>query len=100
MGRELDEAWVEKAIARHRRDERLRAEVAARLASTEVRVRSPDGLVEAVVRADGAIQNVHITGSPEDLAGSIAAAVGAAPDAAAWAKRRLSAMLAEAAEDD
>jgi hypothetical protein len=100
MGRELDEAWVEEAIARHRREERLRAEVAARLAVTEVRVRSPDEDVEVVVSADGAVRSVHVAGSPPDPAGSIAAAVGAAPDAAAWARRQLYAVLAEAPEPD
>jgi hypothetical protein len=100
MGRELDEAWVGEAIARHRRDERLRAEVAARLALTEVRVRSPDEHVEVVVAADGAVRSVHVVESAPDLAGSIAAAVGAAPDAAAWARRRLYAMLAEQPEPD
>ena len=97
---EMDEAWVEEAIARHRRDERLQAEVAARLALTEVRVRSPDEHVEVVVSANGTVRSVHVAGSPPDLAGSIAAAVGAAPDAAAWARRRLSEMLAEAPEPD
>jgi hypothetical protein len=100
MGRELDEAWIDEAIARYRRAEQLRAELAARLPVTEVCVRSPDQLVEVVVSADGAVRGVRVTGSPPDLAGAIATAVAAAPDAAAWARRRLYAVLAESAAAD
>jgi hypothetical protein len=92
--RELDEAWVEQAIAGHRRAERLRAEFAARLGTTEVSVHSPDALVEVRVRADGSVRRVRVVGplpgrTDVELSRSIEAALGAAGAAAAWARRTL-----------
>lgn len=92
MAREIDEAWVEEAIARYRRIERLQEECDARLAKTEVTVHSPDRLVEVVVGADGKIRGVTIVGSlagrsSADVSRSIEAAVSSAADAAEWARR-------------
>jgi DNA-binding protein YbaB len=92
MAREIDEAWVEEAIARHRRIELLQGEFDARVAKTEVTVHSPDQLVEVTVGADGRIRGVTIVGSlagrsSVDVSRSIEAAVSAAADAAEWARR-------------
>ena len=94
MAQEIDEAWVEEAIARHRRIERLRAELDARLATTEVTVTSPDELVEVRVAADGSVRKVTIVGSLQgrtnvEVSRSIEAAMSAAADAAQWARRTL-----------
>ena len=71
--------------------ERLLAEFDKALAKVEVTVRSPDGLVEVVVGADGAIRDVVISEpahgrSPRDLSRAVQAAVTAAADAAQWAR--------------
>jgi hypothetical protein len=93
MARELDEAWVEEAIARHRRTERLQAEFDAWVGTAEVSVQSPDELVEVRVCADGSIRRVSVgplqgrTGV--EVSRSIDAAIGAAADAADWARRTL-----------
>ena len=98
MGRDIDEAWIEEAVERYRRiDDRL-AEFDRAAKKVEVSVRSSDGLVEVVVSADGTIKDIRIE---ENLAGrggkqlsqSVRAAVTAAADAAAWARRRLYADL-------
>ena len=65
-----------------------------RLADARVTVRSSDGLVEVVVRADGAIHEVVISDeahgrSPRELSRSVKDAVAAAGDAARWARQRL-----------
>lgn len=93
MAKELDEAWIEEAIARHRKVERLRAAFDAWVGAAEVSIHSPDDLVEVRVCADGSIRQVSLgpvegrTGA--DLSRSIEAAVGAAADAADWARRTL-----------
>lgn len=93
MANELDEAWVEEAIARHRRVERLQAAFEAWVGAAEVSVRTPDELVEVRVCADGSIRKVSVgplqgrTGA--DVSRSIDAAIGAAADAADWARRTL-----------
>jgi DNA-binding protein YbaB len=92
MAREIDEAWVEEAIARYRRIERLRDEFEARLAKTEVTVHSPDELVEVAVAADGSIRKITLVGSlvgrsNMEVSRSIEAAVTSAADAAEWARR-------------
>ena len=94
MGREIDEAWIEEAIERYRRIERLRADFDKALARVDVTVRSPDGLVEVVVTADGAIRDVVISESAQgrsmrELSRSVQAAVAAAADAAGWARTKL-----------
>jgi hypothetical protein len=94
MARELDEAWVEEAIARHRSAERLRAGFAEWVRGAEVSVHSADQLVEVRVCADGAIRKVSVVGplhghTDAELARSIDTAVGAAADAADWARRTL-----------
>jgi DNA-binding protein YbaB len=98
MVRELSEAWVEQAIARHRWHERLQAEFDARLSMTEVSVQSPDELVEVRVAADGSVRQVNLVGplhgrTNVEVSRSIAAALGAAADAADWARRTLYADL-------
>lgn len=94
MTQEIDEAWVEEAIARYRQIGQLQAEFDAAVAKTEVTVHSPDELVEVVVGADGVIRKVNVVGSLHgrtnvELSQSIEAVVAAAADAAGWAKRTL-----------
>lgn len=94
MGREIDEAWIEEAIERHLRVQRLVGEFDKALASVDVTVRSPDGLVEVVVSADGAIRDVVISESaqgrdPRELSRAVQAAITAAADAARWARTKL-----------
>src|SRR5690242_5939839 len=96
MGREIDEAWIDEAIERYRRIEDQLAELDRAAAAAEVTVRSPDGLVEVVVTADGAIVDVRIHGrgqSDAQLSGAVREAVTAAADAAAWAKQKLHAEI-------
>jgi DNA-binding protein YbaB len=90
----VDEAWVDLAIERYERLERLTADFDAALAKVEVTVRSPDGLVEILVGADGVIREVVIsesaTGRPaRELSRAVQSAVTAAADAARWARTRL-----------
>jgi DNA-binding protein YbaB len=72
----------------------LQAEFDQAVSRVEVSVRSPDGLVEVVVTAAGAITDVRFLGalqtrtSPE-VARSVHAAVTAAADAARWAREKL-----------
>lgn len=94
MARELDEAWVAEAIAHHRRTERLQAEFAARVGAAEVSVHSPDELIEVLVSADGSVRKVAVVGPLQgrtnvEVTRSIDAALGAAADAAGWARRTL-----------
>jgi DNA-binding protein YbaB len=94
MRREIDESWIEEAIDRYQRVERLLADFEVAVAEVEVVVRSPDGLVEVVVTADGSIRDVVIDDAAEDrtpreLSASVRAAVTAAASAAAWARTRL-----------
>jgi DNA-binding protein YbaB len=94
MAREIDESFIEEAIERYQRlDERL-AEFDKAVRTVEVTVRSPDGLVEVVVTADGTIRDVTVTGpltgrSSAEVSRSIRQAVTAAADAAAWARTTL-----------
>jgi hypothetical protein len=101
MARELDEAWVEEAIARYRRTERLRAGFDEWIGTTEVSIHSPDRLVEVRVGADGAIRKVSVVGplqgrTDAEVSRSIDAAVGSAAEAADWARRTLYAELLRA----
>jgi hypothetical protein len=94
MARDIDEAWIEEAVERYRRIEALTAEFDAAVKGVAVTVRSPDGLVEVVVAADGAIRDVQIVGplqgrSSAQVSRSIRDAVTAAADAAAWARQKL-----------
>jgi DNA-binding protein YbaB len=94
MGREVDESWIEQAIERYRRIEQVQAEFERALAKVDVTVRSPDGLVEVVVGADGAIREVVISDSAlgrgsRELSRAVQAAVTAAADAASWARAKL-----------
>jgi DNA-binding protein YbaB len=94
MGREIDEAWIEEAVERYRRIETVLAEFAKAATSIEVTVRSPDGMVEVLVTADGTIRDVRILGSLAgrsnvDVSRSVREAVTAAADAATWARQKL-----------
>ncbi|RKR89795.1 YbaB/EbfC DNA-binding family protein [Micromonospora pisi] len=94
MSREIDEAWIEEAVERYRRIESLQAEFDQAVRTVEVSVRSPDGLVEVVVTADGTITDVRFLAPAQqranaDLARSVRAAVTAAADAARWAREKL-----------
>ena len=91
---QVDEAWIEQAIERYQRMERLVADFDKALAKVDVTVRSPDGLVEVVVGADGVIREMVIADeaagrSPRELSKAAQAAVIAAADAAKWARRKL-----------
>jgi DNA-binding protein YbaB len=94
VARELDESWIEEAIDRYRRAEQRLADFDKALATIDVTVCSPDGLVEVVVTGDGTIRDVIIADaaqgrSPRELSRSVQAAVAAAADAAAWARSKL-----------
>ena len=94
MPREIDDAWIEEAIASYRRIEQRQASFSRALAQLEVSVRSPDDLVEVVVSADGAVRKVVVIGSIEgrtsgELSRAIQHAITAAHDAAAWARRKV-----------
>jgi DNA-binding protein YbaB len=94
VAREIDEAWIEEAIERYQQVESLLAEFERALARVDVTVRSPDGLVEIVVGADGTIRDVTISDAahgrdPRELSKAVQAAVTAAGDAARWARTRL-----------
>ena len=94
MGHEIDEAWIEQAIERYQRIASLQADFDRALTKVDVTVRSPDGLVEIVVAADGAIRDVVISeaaqGRPvRELSKAVQAAVTAAAGAAEWARARV-----------
>ncbi|MFY1635681.1 YbaB/EbfC family nucleoid-associated protein [Solwaraspora sp. WMMB335] len=92
--REIDETWIEEAVARYRQIEARQVEFDKTVHTVEVTVRSPDGTVEIVVNAAGAVTDVRILGalhtrSNTDLAASVRSAVTAAADAARWAREKL-----------
>jgi DNA-binding protein YbaB len=94
MPREIDDAWVEEAIAAYRRIEEKQASFAQALERLEVSVRSSDDTVEVIVGADGNVRRVTVLGqlsemSNQDLARAIHQATTAAHDAARWARRKL-----------
>ncbi|GAB7048891.1 YbaB/EbfC family nucleoid-associated protein [Catenuloplanes indicus] len=94
MPREIDEAWVDEAIARYRRIESAQAEFDRAAAIMAVTVRSSDGTVEVDVTATGVITDVRILGSlhgrtGRELSAAVTAAVTAATEAARWAREKL-----------
>jgi DNA-binding protein YbaB len=94
MGREIDESWIDEAMARYRRLDLLRAEFAKAVAEHAVSVHSPDDSIEVVVGATGEITDVRIKGAlqhrnPAEFAHQIQAVVTAAADAARWAREKL-----------
>jgi DNA-binding protein YbaB len=94
MAREIDEAWIDEAIERYQRLERLRGEFDKAVAAHSVSVHSPDNSIEVVVTASGAVLDVRIHGSLQhrkaaEFAREIAAVVTAAADAARWAREKL-----------
>lgn len=103
MAGELTEAWVEQAIAFHRRHEQRQAAFDALVRVTEVSIRSPDQLVEVRVGADGTVRGVDVVGplagrTTVEVSRSIDAALGATADAAAWARRTLYAAVSGAGQ--
>jgi DNA-binding protein YbaB len=92
MAREIDEEWIEQAVERYRRIDALLAEFDKAIKTVEVTVRSPDGVVEVLVTADGTIRDVRVDlqgrGSA-DVSRAVREAVTAAADAAAWARQKL-----------
>ena len=98
LSREIEEWWVAEAIDHYRQCEQLQTELAARLGSAELLIRSPDESVEVRVRGDGTVQRVTVLGSLEgrssgELSRAIDGTVNAAADAARWASRTLLAEL-------
>jgi hypothetical protein len=94
MAREIDEAWIDDAIARYRQIDALRDEFDKAVATHVVSVHSPDDTVEVVVTAAGDITDVRITGSlahrgAAELAGEVQAVVTAGAEAARWARAKL-----------
>jgi len=94
MVREIDETFIEEAIERYQRLDARLAEFDKAVRTVEVTVRSPDGMVEVLVAADGTIRDVTVTGpldgrTSAELSRSIRQAVTAAADAAAWARTTL-----------
>jgi DNA-binding protein YbaB len=94
MRRDIDESWIEEAVESYRRIDAMQAEFDKAITTVEVSVRSPDGLVEVVVTADGTIRDVRFTApiqgrTSQDVAHAVRDAVTAAADAAAWARRKL-----------
>ncbi|MCU7724185.1 YbaB/EbfC family nucleoid-associated protein [Actinoplanes sp. KI2] len=94
MAREIDESWIDEAIDRYRRLDRLRAEFDQVVASHSVSVHSPDDTIEVIVTAAGEITDVHISGSlhqrnAAEFAREIQAVVTSAAEAARWARAKL-----------
>jgi hypothetical protein len=94
MAREIDETWIEEAVARYRRIEALQARFDEAVHDLVVTVRSPDNAVEVLVSAAGEIRAVNLLGPAQgrtgaELSRSIHAAVTAAADAARWARDKL-----------
>ncbi len=88
MAREIDDAWVEAAIAAYGRIEEKQASFARALQRLEVCVRSPDDAVEVIVGADGAVRRVTVMDDVA-LSRAIQQAMSAAHEAAEWARRKL-----------
>ena len=96
MAHEIDESWIDEAIDRYKRLDQLRADFDKAVASHTVSVHSPDGSIEVVVTAAGAIADVRIGGAlhhrnPIEFAREIRAVVTTAADAARWAREKLAA---------
>ena len=94
MGHEIDEAWIEEAIDRHRRIGQLRMEFDKAVAAHQVTVHSPDDSIEVVVTAAGQITDVRVHGSlhhrnATEFARQMQAVVTNAADAARWAREKL-----------
>jgi hypothetical protein len=94
MAREIDEAWIDEAIDRHRRIDVLRGEYEKAVAAHVVSVHSPDDSVEVLVTAAGDITDVRIRGNLQnrnaaDLAREVQAVVTNAAEAARWAREKL-----------
>ena len=98
MDRNINDIWIEEAIERYQRIDSIQDDFNRAVKEVEVSVRSPDGLVEVIVTADGSVKDVRIEGtlsgrSAAQLSRSVKAAVVSAADAAAWAKQKLHADL-------
>ena len=95
MPREIDDAWIEEAIAAYRRIEEKQASSSPRHYRAW---RPPFALlmssIEVIVGADGAVRRVTVLGSLQtmsntELSRSIQQATSAAHEAAEWARRKL-----------
>ncbi|WP_033339206.1 YbaB/EbfC family nucleoid-associated protein [Catenuloplanes japonicus] len=94
MPREIDEAWVDEAIARYRRIQTAQADFDRAAQAVAVTVRSSDGTVEVDVTAAGAITDVRVLGAlhgrtNRDLSAALTDAVTGASEAARWAREKL-----------
>ena len=94
MPREIDESWIDEAIDRYRRFDRLRGEFDKAVASHTVSVHSPDDSIEVVVTAAGEITDIRIHGTLHnrnsvEFAREIQAVVTSAAEAARWAREKL-----------
>lgn len=94
MAREIDEAWIDEAIDRYRRVEKLHAEFGAAVAAHAVSVHSPDQSIEVVVTAAGDIVDVKLHGGlrhrePAEFAREMRVVVTSAAEAARWAREKL-----------
>ncbi len=94
MVQEIDEAWIDQAIARYRRIDQLRADFDKAVASHFVSVHSADDSIEIVVSAAGEIADIRIHGglvhrNPIEFARALRAVVANANQAAGWAREKL-----------
>ncbi len=94
MGREIDESWIDAAIDRYRRVDRLRGEFDEAVAAHVVTVHSPDDSIEVAVTAAGEITDIRLHGSlhhrsPVEFAQEIKSVVTQAAEAARWAREKL-----------
>src|SRR4051812_37042779 len=94
MPREIDEAWIDEAIARYRQIDVLRGEFAQAVAAHVVTIHSPDDSIAVRVTAAGEIVDLQITGPPPhrssaDLARQVQAVISSATEAARWAREKL-----------
>lgn len=94
MAREIDEAWIDEAIDRYRRIEKLQADFGAAVAGHTVSVHSPDQSIEVIVTAAGDIVDIKMHGGlrhrePVEFAAEMRAVVISATEAARWAREKL-----------
>ena len=94
MAREIDESWIDEAVARYRRIDVLRTEYDKAVADHVVSVHSPDNTVEVEVTAAGDIVDIRIRGSltgrdNAELSRELRAVVTGASEAARWAREKL-----------
>jgi DNA-binding protein YbaB len=92
---DIDEEWLEAAVQNYQRLDALRSRFRNAVETVEVRVTSPDGLVEVVVAADGQFRDVVIAEravrglSVAELSKAVLTVCRDARGAADWARRKL-----------